>query len=84
MPVYKYKTFEDAERALWNFHPDEAYFNRVAELWRFADRLSPIEYPKGIFRFRSIEEANQQRYEWELTQAKKNKTRKLSNVRKQE
>ena len=71
MPVYKYKTFEEAERALWNFHPDESYFKRVAEFWDFADKLCPIRYPQGIFKFRRIEEANQQRDEWELAHAKK-------------
>jgi hypothetical protein len=70
MPVYKYKDFEQAERALWNFHPDEAYFKRVAELWAFANKLSPITYPRGVFKYRSIEEANKQRYEWELARAK--------------
>lgn len=71
MPVYKYRTFEEAERALWNFKPDKAYFKRVAELWAFADQLNSIAYPKGIFKFRSIEEANKQRDEVELAHAKK-------------
>jgi hypothetical protein len=35
MPIYKYKSFEEAERALWNFHPDEAYFRKVADLWNY-------------------------------------------------
>lgn len=71
MPVYKYKTFEAAKKALWNFFPDEAYFKRVAELWKFADQLSPIRYPHGVFKFKSIEDANRQRNEWELAHAKK-------------
>jgi hypothetical protein len=71
MPVYKYKTFEDAERALWNLNPDEAYFHRVAELWRFADHLCSMAYPQGIFKYRSIEEADNQRREWELAYAKR-------------
>jgi hypothetical protein len=74
MPVYKYKTFEQADKALWNFNPDEEYYKQVAELWRFANKLSPITYPKGIFKFRSIEEANKQRQEWELAHAKKMRT----------
>ena len=78
MPVYKYKTFEEAERALWNFNLDEAYFSRVAELWEFANTLCPITYPKGIFKYRSIEEANRQRYEWELTHAKRIQQDKIS------
>lgn len=65
MSVYKYRTFEDAERALWNFNPDEAYFKRVPDLWAFADQLNSIVRPNGIFKFRSIEEANKHRDELE-------------------
>lgn len=71
MPVYKYKTFEEAERALWNFHPDKEYYKRVAELWDFADKLNPIKYPSGIFKFKTLEEANRHREEIELAHAKK-------------
>ena len=71
MPVYKYQTFEEADRALWNFHPDEAYFKKVADLWNFANRFLPISYPKGIFKFRNMEEANQHRDQLELEHAKK-------------
>ena len=71
MPVYKYKTFEEAEKALWNFHPDKTYFKRVAELWNFANKLCPIRYPQGIFKYKSIEEANKQKDEWDLAYAKK-------------
>ncbi|MFQ5675141.1 MAG: hypothetical protein ACE5G1_04530 [bacterium] len=71
MLVFKYKTFEEAERALWNFHPDENYYQRIAELWDFADKLCPITYPKGIFKIRTIEEANKHREEWELAHAMK-------------
>jgi len=60
MPVQKFKTFEEAEKALWNFKPDDAYLARIAELWDFATKLNPISYPKGIFKFKTIEEANKQ------------------------
>jgi len=71
MPIYKYKTFAAAEQALWNFHPDKAYFKRLEELWDFADKLCPIHYPGGIFKFRTIEEANKHREEIEMTHALK-------------
>ena len=64
------KTFEEAERASWNFYPDEAYFSKVADLWSFANRLLPVSYPKGIFKFRNIEEANKHRDQWDLEHAK--------------
>lgn len=71
MPIYKYKTFEEAEKALWNFNPDEQYYDRVAELWDFANELSSLSYPKGIFKFKSIEEANKHREEIEIAHAKR-------------
>ncbi len=82
MPVYKYRTFEEAERALWNFKPDEAYFKRVAELWEFADQLNSIVYPRGILKFQNLEEANKQRYELELAHAKKVQAGGISTTRK--
>ncbi len=71
MPVYKYKSFKEAEKALWNFNPDEAYYKRVADLWEFADKLNPIKYPRGVFKFRNIQEANKHREEIELKHALK-------------
>jgi hypothetical protein len=79
MPVQKFKTFEEAEKALWNFKPsipDDAYLARVAELWDFANKLNPISYPKGIFKFKTIEEANKHREEVELAQARKKLAKK--------
>jgi hypothetical protein len=70
MPVYKYKTFEEAEQALWNFHSDEGHFERVKKLWNFANQICPIRYPRGIFKFKTIEEANAHREAIELAHAK--------------
>lgn len=63
MPVYKYKTFEEAEKALWNFEPDEAYFERVRQLFALAQQLNPVRCPRGVFKFKTIEEANKHRDE---------------------
>lgn len=71
MPIYKYKSFEEAEKALWNIKPDANYFERVSELWEFADKLNPIKYPQGIFKFKTIEQANQHRDAIEIAHARK-------------
>jgi hypothetical protein len=76
MPIKKFKTFEEAELALMNFNPDDKYLARVGELWEFANKLNPISYPKGIFKFKTIEEANKHREEIELDHAKKKFERK--------
>jgi hypothetical protein len=65
MPVQKFKTFEEAEKALITYYPDEAYYKRVAQLWDFANKLNPISWPRGIFKFKTIEEANKHREEIE-------------------
>ncbi len=69
MPVYKYKTFEDAEKALWNFKPDEKYFKRIEGLFQLAGGISAVKYPKGIFKFKTIEKANRHREKIELEHA---------------
>jgi len=71
MAIFKYKTHKDAEIDLWNFHPDDAYFISVSKLWDFANKLCPIRYPEGIFKFQSPEEANRHRNACELAFAKK-------------
>lgn len=37
--IQRFRTFEEAEKAGWCFNPDAAYMQRVAELWKFADRI---------------------------------------------
>ncbi|MDM8524721.1 hypothetical protein QUF80_15240 [Desulfococcaceae bacterium HSG8] len=69
LPVYKYKSFEDAEKALWNFYPDENYFRQVMELRDMANKLCSVSYPRGVFKYKTIEAANKQREEWELIHA---------------
>lgn len=64
MPVSKFKTYEEAEKALWNFDPDETYFLRVVKLFEFAQKLNPVHYPHGVFKYKRIEDANKQTEEW--------------------
>ena len=61
MPIYKYKTIEEADMSSWCFDPDPEYYQRVAQLWALGDALSPYRYPSGLKKFRSIEEANRDR-----------------------
>ena len=41
MAIQKFKDFQEAERALWCFYPDEEYYKRVVKLWDLANRLCP-------------------------------------------
>ncbi|MEO8602116.1 MAG: hypothetical protein ABI629_06025 [bacterium] len=54
MPVQRFRTFEEARRALWRESGDPAileHMKRLGELARTVPR------PRGVFRFRTIEEA---------------------------
>lgn len=60
MPVYRYRSFEEAQRALWRFETGVGYYRMLADLFHLGCKLSPPAHPAGIFRFRSMEEANAQ------------------------
>jgi len=74
MGLQKFKNFGEAERALWCFNPDEKYFKQVRELFNLANRLCPPDFPRGIFKYRTIDEANETKQKWLLQNALKKRT----------
>ena len=69
--IQKFSTFEEADEALYCFEPDQEYFERVARLWDFVDTLYPRQCARGIFRYRSIQEANDEAESWLRANAKR-------------
>jgi hypothetical protein len=59
MSVQKFKSFEEAEKALWALNPDGAYYKKVRAFYRLFAKLSKFSYPKGVYKFRSLEEADE-------------------------
>jgi hypothetical protein len=64
MPVQRFRDFEEARRALWSERGDPKLSARIRSLWAFARRLAPGAAPRGLRRFRTLEEANRHREEW--------------------
>ena len=62
--IQKFSTFEEADEGLYCFEPDPEYFERVARLWDFVDTLYPRQCARGIFRYHSIQEANDEAEAW--------------------
>ena len=63
MPIYKYKSLEAAEKHLQVLLPDDP-FKRLSNLERLITPIKPKKkIPKGIFKFKSLEQANQHRKE---------------------
>jgi hypothetical protein len=56
--VEKFRTFEDARRALWLEAGDPRILERLRTL---ADLAGVLDGPRGVFRFRTIGEAKSRR-----------------------
>lgn len=65
MPIQKFRSLGEAREALWGRPGDPDHLRRVAWLWAFSDWLYPLRFPRGVYRFATIEEANHQREAWE-------------------
>lgn len=64
MPVQKFRNIEEMDAArsdLWCDKPDAAYYERLRQLWDRSSRLNPRKWPTGVFKFRSLEEAQAHR-----------------------
>ena len=64
VPVQRFHSFEDARRALWVDPKDPALPERIAALWAFSTKLVARQIPRGVRRFRTIEDANRERDAW--------------------
>ena len=59
--VKKFKSFEDADRDLWNFSPDSFYYKRIAGFYKLASNLSHFSIIPGVYKYKSLKEANENR-----------------------
>lgn len=71
MPVQRFRDLDEARRALWTHSRDPYLARRIRALWARASRLSPPMIPRGLRKFRSIEEANLEREEWVTARVRK-------------
>jgi SH3-like domain-containing protein len=64
MPIERFRDFDTARRALWAARDDPNLAARIRRLWTIASRLVPLGIPRGIRKFRRIEDANRERDAW--------------------
>lgn len=60
MPVSKFRTLDEARRALWTDPGDPGI---IVRLKRLGELARPIARPRGVFRYRSIVEAKERKRE---------------------
>ncbi len=70
MPLQRFRDFDEARRALWVERGDPRLVPRIRSLWAFAARLAPGAAPRGMRRFRTIEDANREREDWSAKRAR--------------
>ena len=65
MPVRKFRDVSEMEDTLWYERGDASLFRAIAGVWDFASRTCPLQFPRGVHKYRSIEEADADRERWE-------------------
>jgi hypothetical protein len=53
------------EDSLWRSPDDPALAAAIARVWNFAERVTPLRFPPGIHKHRSIDDAQRLREQWQ-------------------
>ena len=61
MPIQKFRSVEEMPDLEWTDPKDERLLDRLRKLSARWAQLIPRSYPRGIFKFRTVEEAQQAR-----------------------
>ncbi len=80
MPVEKFRSVEEMDAArgdLWCDQPDAACFRRIARLWERSARISPRQFPKGVIKYRTLEEAQADRERWQTEHVRRVRQERL-------
>jgi hypothetical protein len=65
MPVRKYRDISEMEDNTWHEPGSPEHFRAMRNTWAFAQRTLGYRFPPGVYKHRSIEEAQRQREIWE-------------------
>lgn len=61
MPIQKFRSLDEMQRALWRHPSGPVPLERIRRLWSRSRHIRPRVYPHGVFKYRTIEEAQQAR-----------------------
>lgn len=65
MPVHKYRHVSEMEGRTWREPGDPALFRAIRATWEFARRTTLPRFPPGVYKHRSLAEADRLRDRWE-------------------
>jgi hypothetical protein len=64
MPVRKFRSVEEMEDEPWR-EPGPELWQAMREVWSFAAMAFPRRFPPGVYKHRSLEDAQRLRDQWE-------------------
>jgi hypothetical protein len=65
MPVRKLRSLPEHDDSLWMDPADPRLIPTIVAVWERSRRLCPPHFPAGIYKHRSIEQANRLTESWE-------------------
>jgi len=65
MPVKKIRNLQEMEDSLWREPGDPELWRAIKAVWKFAEQTCPQRFPPGVYKHRTIEDAQRQRDLWE-------------------
>jgi hypothetical protein len=67
MPVRKYRSVEEMPDATWRPALAPGNIPAALQVSALALRFAPAQFPPGVYRYRSVEDASEARVRWERT-----------------
>jgi len=58
MPVQKFRSLDEARKALWSEGGSPENLRRLRFSYEFWSRVHPRQFPRGVWKYRSLQEAN--------------------------
>jgi len=65
MPVRRFKSVEAMEGNTWYERDDPRLFRAIQTTWEFATRVTQPQFPPGVYKHRTVEEAQELLEVWE-------------------
>lgn len=65
MPIRKFRDVSEMEGNTWLEPGSPELFRAIRRMWDFAAKTAPKRFPPGVYKHRSIEEAQKLREKWE-------------------
>jgi hypothetical protein len=74
MPVKKFRDVSEMETTA--YHPGSPeLFDALRRVWTFSSKICPLEFPPGVYKHRSIDDAEALRARWQQANAARQQAR---------